>query len=204
MRQFKKEKVQSVNSKQIKDIRLELNNFSAQDIITIDEILSIINALPDAHIAGIKNIRYDPARTTFLPSFFRRLFTKAPNYVKGVFIQNKREIVIYEFSSKPMCVHILLHEIGHFVFTLVLASHLKKEWVTTIHRKAPYVSDLAKQNANEDFAECYSMYLQQPDKLKMNDKKFTFMREHVFNHEQEQTETIPAGYFKGILIDKVY
>jgi hypothetical protein len=68
-------------------------------------------------------------------------------------------------------------------------SELYKEWgdLNTQSRKTGqgFVSDYARTNKEEDFAESYMAYIRYPQILKAaNPVKYKFMRQHVFGGQE--------------------
>ena len=160
-------------------IRLYLTGFREQNIVSVDEVVAAVARLPDAHLVGLKELVYDPNRTFLEQVDYRQWFHVARS--KGTFVQNHRKIMVFDFDSSAQFHHILYHEIGHYVFYLVLDSKIKKRWVTELYPNSQHVSDYASRNASEDFAESYAMYLLQPGVLKRIPGKFGFMEREVFD-----------------------
>jgi len=80
----------------------------------------------------------------------------------------------------------LHHEIGHFVFFLVIGSRVKKRWVTELVPGSSCVSAYARMNPWEDFAETYAYYALHPRILEQTlPEKYAFMRERVFSGSPE-------------------
>jgi len=204
IRHYKKSKINGIQSKLKSDLHLMLSGFGNQKLIPVNDILDAINKLPDTHIAGLREIKFDPNRETLLPNFITRLFHKAPKCCKGVFQQKKRTIVIYDFDSRAMFFHVLYHEIGHFVYFLTLSAQRKKDWVTNVHKTTPFVTSLSKRNAAEDFAECYSLYITEPKLLKHSPQKYDFIHQHVFNNDNDSDIENTSLYFDSVLLDKTY
>jgi hypothetical protein len=186
LRHYKKSKVSDINGVANQPIHLKLLGFGQQSLIPIENMLEQLNSLPDNHLAGLRTIEYDPSRRNLLPSLINSILHRAPDYCKGVFLQRKRKIIIYEFDSLDMFYHVLFHEIGHFVYFLSISSQLKKNWVTQTHKIEPFVSALSKRNAAEDFAECYATYLTKPDRLKLSPQKYNFIHQSVFGNTKEK------------------
>lgn len=204
MLHYKKDKVIGIEGKLSKKLNLLISGFSKQNIITVEKIFDAINALPDAHITGLNIIEYDPKRLNVIQAFFNKLgYKRAPKCCKGVFIQNKRKIVIYEFNTREMLYHILYHEVGHFVYQLVLDSKLKKHWVSETHHTAPFITPLSRRNACEDFAECYTYYITKCETLMQSKQKYDFMHEYVFGNTRDNNKK-SVFYFDGLMIDRTY
>ena len=161
-----------------RSVSVLVSGFSRQSTVSIEEISAIIGALPDFHLADLDEIIYDPDWET--PSAFELQANNCPRKSKGVFLRDKRQILVFDFDDAEELQHILYHEIGHHVFDRVLESALRKKWVTLINPDSRYVTRYAKRDALEDFAECYAIFLRDPKKLEAIYKKYNFMREQVF------------------------
>jgi hypothetical protein len=85
-------------------------------------------------------------------------------------------IAIYKFKDKTELSHILYHEIGHHVFKRYLDSVKRKEWVTKVYPNSDHVSEYAKTNVSEDFAETYTFYIANPTSLVSIPSKLKFMQ----------------------------
>ena len=201
IRQYKKDKIKGIDGRLGNKIHLTLSGFNQQTLIPTTSIVDSINCLPDSHLSGLKTIEYDPKRSNLLPHVITRLFHKSPPCCKGVFLQRKRKIVIYDFHSKPMFYHILFHEIGHFVYFLVLTPKLKKQWVTQMHLSDDHLTEIAAHNAAEDFAECYALYKTNKALLKQSPIKYAFIHQFIFECDIQNDNN---RYFDGILIDKSF
>lgn len=153
---------------------LILKNFDQQRIVSQEEIISIIEKLPKHHLKGLKYIVYDPTR------FFKRSYVmpEITNYqIKGQYIPELLDaIIIYEIAGKESFKHILLHEIGHFVFQKILKPKDRNFWLTQLYSKKNFISDYARTNVQEDFAESYSFYFQEKFFSYSLQEKFTFLK----------------------------
>ena len=162
-------------------VELWLAGFSAQNVVTTDEIVAAVDRVPSDQLEGLRGIIYDPDRVTQelaqLPEPWRFR-------VKGAFFKSERCIVVYEFPTRPRFEHILYHEIGHYVFQYILDSFRRKHWVTELYPDSPHVTPVASRNANEDFAESYATFLCDPQSLLQIPKKHAFMRAEVFERRK--------------------
>ena len=162
-----------------KGIHLLLTGFHQQELVPTDVLVQQINRLPDTHLAGLKQIIYDPARQA---APWRPWPWHRSRHCKGEFLQGERRIVIYTFDTAEELLHILLHEIGHYVYAVTLDKTVKKHWVTTVRRKGYAITPLARRNACEDFAECYATYCHSPHVLEEQaPEKHAFFRDRVFH-----------------------
>ncbi len=78
----------------------------------------------------------------------------------------------------------IAHEVGHQVHNMYLEKRDQQEWIkiTRDMPKDKFVSEYAKKDHFEDFAESYRYYLRNPEELKKASvEKYDFMRDHVFS-----------------------
>lgn len=137
---------------------LIIKGFDKQAEVTADEAVLLLKQLPVSHLKGLRYVVFDPTR------FFQRSYVSPviPNRsIKGQYYPEMLDaIILYEIKDKESFQHILLHEIGHYVFQRILSSVQKKDWVTRLYSQSVFVSEYAKTNAQEDFAETYAFYMQ--------------------------------------------
>jgi hypothetical protein len=178
---FIKNKTFGAEAAAVGRLNLRLSGFGAQKIVPVDDIVHAVDRLPDFHLDGLREIAY-------LPEWAPETGTRYPAYPRcapqGEFVQAERRIFVYRFDGAATFFHMLHHEIGHFVFFLVLGSRVKKQWVTQIFPASSCVTAYAGRNPWEDFAETYAYYLLQPRLLERKlPEKHAFMRECVFSGE---------------------
>jgi hypothetical protein len=172
-------------------LNLLLSGFGRQGVVRIDEILREIDRLPGFHLEGLREIVYLPE--------FGPLACAFASFGRGAeplaeFQQPERRIYIYAFDNRARFRQVLLHELGHFVFFLVIGSRVKKRWVTALSPGSAYVTDYAAMNAREDFAETYACYVMRPGVLEEAcPEKFAFMRDCVFSGAPETRKEIVRG-----------
>jgi len=160
-------------------LHLRLTGFSQQCYLPIEEVVRAIDVLPDFHLEGLREISY----LTEIES--AEVLACLPNHRlsdrKAAFVQNERKIVIYGFDSRSLFYQVLYHEIGHYVYYLIISSTLKKHWVTQTYPDSVCVTPYAATSASEDFAETYACYIREPEKLKAIPEKYSFMHHLVFS-----------------------
>jgi hypothetical protein len=180
MRQFTKNKTLADENAGRGKLNLLLTGFSRQEVVPTNDILRAVDGIPAFHLEGLREIVYLPeAASLFTHSSYRNFGCSRP---KAEFLQKERRIYVYEFDGRGMFFHMLHHEIGHFVFFLVIGSRVKKRWVTEIFPGSDCVTPYAALNATEDFAETYAYYLLQPEWLEqLFPLKHAFMRDSVFS-----------------------
>ena len=154
-------------------MKLLIKGFSKQSIIQPEDVKAQLLKLPRAHIESIASVVYDPSR------FFQRSYAvpKAINYrTLGEYSATPtNHVLVYRFKSKSEFQHILIHEVGHHVFKHILSSTKRKEWVTKLYPNSNYVTDYAKTNASEDFAESYAIYWINRHLLELIPRKLKFI-----------------------------
>lgn len=77
----------------------------------------------------------------------------------------------------------IAHEVGHHVQRHVLGELRSIHWQQLfLHSgKENFVTNYAKQSAEEDFSECYSVYIHDPSHLpRVSEPKYAFLRDYVF------------------------
>lgn len=155
-------------------LELIIAGFTQQEIVSVTDIVNAIDRLPRFHLAGLRAISYEPVGYAMTASV--QHLTRCAE-----FIQRQRKISVYYFDNPRLLWQILHHEIGHYVFFLIISSQVKKLWVTEIHPHSVCITDYASVNAQEDFAECYAAYLLEPAILQGLPEKFAFMQDLVFS-----------------------
>ena len=164
-------------------MRLIIANFDRQHIVTKKQVVAAVQRLPYSHYSGIRAIRYDPYRTlaTNLSFIQQKSYSQR---AKGLYYheQELSVIIIFQFRTMAQFYHILYHEIGHYVFLRVLTQEQRNQWFYTIRpSEKNCISDQAKQNSREDFAETYAYYCTVPSQLKILPNKATYFQDAVFS-----------------------
>jgi len=104
-------------------VQLLLSGFSMQTIVTLDEIVTAVEILPDVHLQGLNVIRYDPARIMQRTDWQKHQVAQsdvAGHYFLRTFYEKNNDIIVYKFRTKRGFLRILYHEIGHHVFHYVM------------------------------------------------------------------------------------
>ncbi|PCK04194.1 MAG: hypothetical protein COA42_19410 [Alteromonadaceae bacterium] len=151
-----------------------VKDFNKQRILTVNEVANLVKKLPKSHFRGIQSILYKPAIE------LRAMDIPVPLNCKGGFYAEYRSIIIHDLQSRTMSEHIIFHEIGHYVFHTVIGSYLRKEWTTKLFPQRNFITDYARLNPHEDFAESYAVYMCEPERLARIPAKFQFMKNRVF------------------------
>ena len=173
-------------------LNLLLSGFSGQDIVSVGDVLSAIDLIPSFHLEGLREIVYLPeyapaASGLSCPGFSR-------SEPMGEFVQRERRIFVYRFDSPSVFFQMVHHEIGHFVFFLVIGSRVKKRWVTEIFPGSRCVTAYASVNPWEDFAETYAYYMLHPHVLEEElPEKHAFMRDCVFSGSPDSLKQCDRG-----------
>ncbi|MFN7780329.1 MAG: hypothetical protein ACK5RK_15955 [Betaproteobacteria bacterium] len=136
-----------------------------------------LDALPRFHLAGLNEIVYAPIPQVSYPS----LKLCFPDRRLAEFDQQARAIYVYRLAAPEEFRHVLYHEIGHFVFFLVIGSKVKKTWVTELFPGSATATVYGAESAAEGFAETYALYAREAERLRDLPLKQAFMREQVFS-----------------------
>src|SRR5262245_11723310 len=165
-------------------LNLLLSGFSGQNVVSVDDIVRAIDQLPSFHLEGLREIVYLPE---FAPAASLVPCTGLSRCEPmGEFVQPERRIFVYRLNSPDVFFQMLHHEIGHFVFFLVIGSRVKKRWVTEIFPGSRCVTDYAAVSPWEDFAETYAYYMLHRQVLRNEvPRKLAFMRDCVFSGRPE-------------------
>ena len=161
------------------EIHVILKGFKMQSIVSLDDVLAALHWVPGRHLAGLKAIIYDPDRCYDPSPGAQRV--DGHSSLKAQYQGSERTIIIYCFDDSERFYHLLFHELGHYVFYHVLGSRLKKQWVTTLFRGSPSISEYGARNASEDFAESYAAYILENTRFSTLRDKYRFMHEGVFD-----------------------
>lgn len=180
MREFNKKNTMVDWGKPQNKIHMHLLGFDLQTIVPINDITLKLNNIPSWHLSGLKEIRYDPTRETLNWLKNAPAISDSP-HTKGIYLQGFRTIAIYDFKNEKELYTVLFHELGHYVYYTIIDSIIKKQWVTEVHPIKKYVTNYARMNASEDFAECYAEFLLNPYNLVRIPKKYNFIRNAIFN-----------------------
>ncbi len=163
----------------------DINGFGASGVILDEEVQQyLLNTIPLDHLNHCREINYMAidARAHSTP-------------IAGNIIPVYREIYVYSTSSEQQNVEFLLdtliHEIGHNVHYNIRRSNfdLDVQWAE-LHRQsedmflrdgAGFVSNYARTNKFEDFAESYMVYVRVPNMLLfLNPDKYEYMKTVIF------------------------
>ena len=161
-------------------LSLLLSGFSGQSIVSVDDIVRAIDGIPGFHLEGLREIVYLPDYAPVASAVPCTGFSRSEPM--GEFVQRERRIFVYRLNCPTVFFQMLHHEIGHFVFFLVIGSRVKKRWVTEIYPNSRCVTAYAAVSPWEDFAETYAYYLLHRRVLgKELPNKLAFMRDYVFS-----------------------
>jgi len=147
-------------------IRVALIGFHLQKKISANQIIRALALLPDEHLVDLPCVKYDP--------FGNIKFA-------GWYDLSQKGIVIFKFEDEWDFYQIFYHEIAHHVFYRILTIDERYRWVNEISRFEGHVSNYARKNTHEDFAETYAQYVCSPMRLLEMPGKFRFMNEVVFS-----------------------
>ena len=166
---------------------LEVSNFENSELASTVEICEYINTnIPSEHLVGCPQIEYNPEASVFV--------NECPDAL-GAYDTRSGEIFINEHNSlegSNGMLETITHEIGHNAHANLEkeAPHLAECWSKMYEESLVkeffigdgFVSEYAKTNQYEDFAECYSNYVRNPEALAfLCPEKYAFMNQYVFH-----------------------
>jgi hypothetical protein len=168
---------------------LEISGFEKCELVNNDEIREYIeNNVPSEHLVGCPSIEFSPDYS---------LFVKEPSTL-GCFNTLTHEIHINEnpeLIGPDSLLETVVHEIGHNVHENIKweSPHLAGKWEELYWNSDYFVSEYATTSVNEDFAECYAKYIQDPELLSfLCPEKYAFMHEYVFH--ASETLSFPVAW----------
>tara|TARA_B100000745_G_scaffold290707_1_gene229846 strand:- start:720 stop:1262 length:543 start_codon:yes stop_codon:yes gene_type:complete len=176
MRHHKKQTVEPTRSRKL---HLLLRGCQHQHFFHVDELIELLDVLPDSHLAGVQYIEFkaNTARRggAYVQNTVNWYQLNQPEH-GYIPYRPKRYIEIYRCQSKEQLQHAMYHEIAHFVYFQVISARQRKDWVTNIYPGSSFVSQYAKTNAAEDFAESYVCYLGNGSMLqRVSPQKYHFL-----------------------------
>lgn len=164
----------------------DIQNFEKSKLMTNQEVNVYLESnLPAEHVNGdlIREIRYEDR--------FRQTPDGAALGECKTDDQGHSEIELYRQSpegsySREDMEHTLTHEVGHNVYWN-LPAEARSDWdnLSSTSQADNYVSEYARTNTREDFAESYSHYVRDPVVLRdASMPKYNFLRDKVFSGRQ--------------------
>lgn len=151
-----------------------IRGFDKQHCITANDVAERIKQLPSAHIKGLRSILFRTARE------LQTLNIPVNTQCKGAYYPEYRSIMIHDIKNRDEGIHIVLHEIGHYVFHTFIDSYKRKEWTCSVYPKSRFITQYASTSSEEDFAECYAEFAKDRESLKKIPAKYAFMLKYVF------------------------
>lgn len=174
----------------------EVSKFELSNLATTEDIANYVSeTIPVSHLENCSAIRYEPIPNELYPN------------AKGTFERDTRQICIWgeEFAGPQEMIATLTHEIGHNAHENIINnrpeiaekwSNLNQESLDTYQQNGlGFVTDYARANQYEDFADSYLNYISDPEKLQFyNPDKYEFMKNEVFAG-QEYPPRLLGGYY---------
>lgn len=163
----------------------EIGNFEVSGWASTGEVASFLReTVPPTHLENCRNIQYES-----------KLSVEYPNTV-GTFNCQNREINVGEsfehLQGMEDKIEPLTHQLAYNAYENIRTDRpdIAEQW-SELHDKSlkqnsqdgsGFVSSRASTDACEDFAETYTTYLHDPEKLKFySPEKYEFMRQEVFS-----------------------
>ena len=161
----------------------EIDGFENSELFSNEKIADHLrHELPHTHLEGCPSIRYQPDHEHF------NSWSGAS--VLGFFELDSHQIKIgpmERFDASYDVLETVTHEVGHNVhFNLIQSSPETVGNWERLHQQSNiseegFVSQYARTDAYEDFAETYKVYVHDPEFLQfVNPEKYDFMKNEIF------------------------
>ncbi len=158
------------------DAEIPLAGFEQTELCDSREVKEFIDAnIPAEHVEGLRGIAY-------VDDLWAEMIGLQGMWTQDAWGDN--EINIYPHSDIEELQWSLTHEIGHNAQDAIMGweSELSQRWVGLSEQSSEYVSSYAETSPEEDFAECYAAYVNDPELLqKVGPEKYDFMKEVIFD-----------------------
>jgi hypothetical protein len=160
-----------------RDIHIECYNYKNKFTVTPSLIIKLLEIIPASHLLRLEEISYEPI--LYNPTMSNKNVLQKH---LGRYHNKDKKIMIGDISDHKGLKKTIYHEIGHHIQRTGLGGYDHDKWISLSCNTRKYVSDYAKVNLNEDFAETYACYLTDPEKLrKISVTKFNFINELFSN-----------------------
>lgn len=179
----------------------EIGNFENSELASTQEVADYLNeTLPPSHLEGCDRIQYN--------SELNKLGTE----VTGTFEPQNREIsfcgTAEQFRGKEELFQEVTQGIGHNVYANQIANQpqLEQQWSQLYEQSQEkfaqdgtgFVSGYTVDNMEIDFAQTYTAYVHDPQKLNVySPEKYEFMEQEVFNGRTYSSEPSFCGYYNS-------
>ena len=155
----------------------DITSFEESGLITNEEVAVYLRAtIPAEHLDRCVRIRYIPLAVE-----------QGATPVAGRFIPLFRHISVFPVSGGSRgpedILDTLTHEVGHNVHYNMRIDNLAlaRQWTDLHQQDVGFVSDYARTDEFEDFAETYRVYVLQPESLQLlSPVKYRFLQVEVF------------------------
>lgn len=165
-----------------------VGNFDDTGMTTTEEVADYINeSIPQDHLEGLDGIEYvdsDEAREEGILG----MWVDDP-------LTGTTEIEVYPHDDVGELYDTIAHEIGHNAEEYIPNSAVNEwdnlyydsslDYISSFGEDNRFVTDYATTSPEEDFAETYSFYINDPEMVQaICPEKYDFMKDHVFNGKE--------------------
>ena len=163
--------------------RVDIKGFERSDVMTNQEVDNYLeDNLPADHLRGdrITSIQYsDQYHGDQHSTVLGTCSTNPETRVSEIEVHRQTPEGSVDRGSME---HTLTHEVGHNIYYNMGESNMSFWNQLSTHSGVDgYVSNYARTNVREDFAESYASYVRDPELLQeVNSQKYTFMKHQVF------------------------
>lgn len=163
----------------------EIRDFEASHLVTTEQVADFLSeTLPSTHLENCPSIEYETDPNPLYPDAL------------GLFDSLTHEIHIHgpaeRFENAGILLEVITHEVGHNIHHNLIADHPEvaerwaelhtQSWEQYFQDRTGFVSDYARTNVYEDFAETYQFYVRDSELLQLViPEKYEFMQQEVFS-----------------------
>ncbi len=172
----------------------EIGNFESSGWASTGEVAGYLReTIPPTHLEGCSHIQYESNPSELYPN------------ARGIFDSQSREINVWTPSEQLQgmedTVEPLTHQVGYNAYENIRANRpdSAEQW-SELHNRSltqytqdgsGFVSDRASTDEREDFAETYTTYIHDPEKLQSySPEKYEFMKQEIFSGREYPRPTL--------------
>ncbi len=162
----------------------EISGFETSGLLTNEQLANYIReTIPPSHLEGCPSIEYASSDLYFLLHPDCLAYFDPQNH--EIKVGPSERFVMYSEGKEGM-IDTVTHEIGHNAHQNLIENRpeVAKGWeeIHLVSGENEFVSDYARTNVYEDFAETYNTYVRDPELLQfVSPQKYEFMRDVVFS-----------------------
>ena len=172
----------------------EISNFESSGWASTEGVAGYLHeTIPPTHLEGCSQIQYESNPSELYPN------------ARGTFDSQSREINVWTPSEQLQgmedTVEPLTHQVGYNAYENIKTyrADIAEQW-SELHKRSStqytqdgsgFISERSRTDECEDFAETYTTYLHDPEKLKFSSpEKYEFMKQEVWSGREYPQPTL--------------